>query len=416
MTPKFNRRTFLGAATASALAPYVFDSRAKSSDESPKIAGFDQTQTDYDPLQEWKPYTDRKLRVGLVGYGVCQFSAEFYFQNHPNVEVVAVSDLFPDRCAALAQRVHCEKTYPSLEEMVKDDSIEAIFVATDAPSHARHCVLCLEHGKHVCHAVPVHYGQPEEGEKLLECVKKNRGLKYAMFETSAFHDDVFAMEKIYAAGGFGKLIYVEGEYNHTTAPGTPPIGSYGEWRGNGAPLWYPTHASAYYTTVTHKRFLNVSCQGINPTRDPNPKPNRCGNTFVAEVALLHTEEGGLARMMYSESYGTYLENGRVRGEIGGFDATYRPLEQGYVGTEEGWAIVNSLGNSIRKPALPPGVEPGGHGGSHGYLCNDFVDAVLKDREPRVGIIDALNMTTLGYYAHLSATKDGELLTLPEYTL
>ena len=34
-----------------------------------------------------------------------------------------------------------------------------------------------------------------------------------------------------------------------------------------------------------------------------------------EVALLHTEEGGLARMMYSSSYGTYLENGRVRGEI-----------------------------------------------------------------------------------------------------
>lgn len=83
---------------------------------------------------------------------------------------------------------------------------------------------------------------------------------------------------------------------------------------------------------------------------------------------------------------------------------------------EGQEIVNKLGNSILKPALPPGVEPGGHGGSHGYLCCDFVDAVLKDQEPRVGIIDALNMTTLGYYAHLSAAKDGEVLKLPEYTL
>ena len=51
-----------------------------------------------------------------------------------NDEVVAVSDLFPDRCAALAQACRCEKTYPSLEELVKDDSIEAVFVATDAPS------------------------------------------------------------------------------------------------------------------------------------------------------------------------------------------------------------------------------------------------------------------------------------------
>ena len=96
-----NRRAFLGAVAATGVTPYFF-SAAKADDQSPKIAGFDQTDTDYDPLQEWRPYTDRKLRVGLVGYGVCQFSAEFYFQDHPNVEVVAVSDLFPDRCDALA--------------------------------------------------------------------------------------------------------------------------------------------------------------------------------------------------------------------------------------------------------------------------------------------------------------------------
>ncbi len=81
--------------------------------------------------------------MGIVGFGVCQFGAAFSLQDHPNVEVVAVSDLFPDRCQALAKACRCEKTYPSLEEMVKDDKIEAIFVATDAPSHARHCIEVL---------------------------------------------------------------------------------------------------------------------------------------------------------------------------------------------------------------------------------------------------------------------------------
>lgn len=289
MKSKMNRRAFLGAAAAASLTPQLIADAARADEQSPQIAGFDLTSTDYDPQQEWRPYTDRKLRVGLVGYGLCQFSAEFYFQNHPNVEVVAVSDLFPDRCNALAKRVKCEKTYPSLEEMVKDDSIEAIFVATDAPSHPRHCILCLEHGKHVCHAVPVHYGQPEEGEQLLECVKKNRGLKYAMFETSVFHDDLYAMEKIYKAGGFGRLIYTEGEYHHTSPPNSPSLDSYGKWRGSGSPLWYPTHASAYYVGVTHKRFLDVCARGINSFE--KRKPNQIGNTFVAEVALLNTEEG-----------------------------------------------------------------------------------------------------------------------------
>ena len=130
-----------------------------------------------------------------------------------------MSDLFPDRCAALAKHVKCPKTYPSLEEMVKDDKIEAIFVATDAPSHARHCIEVLNHGKHVCTAVPAFCGDIEDAEKLLACVRKNRGLVYAMFETSVFHDDLYAMEKLYQADVFGRIVYSEGEYCHPALPG-----------------------------------------------------------------------------------------------------------------------------------------------------------------------------------------------------
>lgn len=415
MTQHLNRRKFLGASAAAAFAPYFFSPETKAQD-APKVAGFDQTDSAHDPMQEWQPYTDRKLRVGLVGYGFCQFSAQFGFQDHPNVEVVAVSDLFPDRCAALSKRVKCEKTYESLEKMVEDDSIEAIFCATDAPSHAKHAILCLEHGKHVCHAVPVFYGDPDWGDKLFECCKKHPDLKYSMFETSIYHEDCYAMEKIYAAGGFGKIIYSEGEYAHTKEPGTPPYPSYGDWRKNGTPIWYPTHATAYYVGVTHQSFTDVSARGIMPLNNPNPTPNGSGNVFIGEVATLNTSEGGLSRMMCCTAYGKYLEAGRVRGEIGGFDGTYAPLDQAYVGTADGRKIVASLGNSIKRPALPPGVDAGGHGGSHGYLCCDFVDAILKDQPTRVGIVDALHMTVPGYYAHLSATRDGEVIKLPQYSL
>ena len=106
----------------------------------------------------------------------------------------------------LAKACRCEKTYPSLEELVKDDTIEAVFVATDAPSHAKHCIDVLKHGKHVASAVPAVFGSLEDADKLLEAVKSS-GRKYMMFETSAFHDDCHAMRQIYRAGGFGKLIY-----------------------------------------------------------------------------------------------------------------------------------------------------------------------------------------------------------------
>ena len=41
---------------------------------------------------------------------------------------------------------------------MKDDRIEAVFVATDAPSQARHCIEVLKHGMHVACAVPAVFG------------------------------------------------------------------------------------------------------------------------------------------------------------------------------------------------------------------------------------------------------------------
>jgi hypothetical protein len=43
--------------------------------------------------------SNRKVKVGIAGYGVCKFGAAFGFQNHPNVEVVAATDLDPAKCA-----------------------------------------------------------------------------------------------------------------------------------------------------------------------------------------------------------------------------------------------------------------------------------------------------------------------------
>src|SRR5437762_5088623 len=166
-----NRRSFLQTIGVGSAAMAV--ATAARGQQKP-IQGFEKSTEEPNSSKGWKPVSDRKIRVGIVGYGVCQFGAAFGFQDHPNVEVVAVSDLFPDRCAGLATACRCEKTYPSLEELVKDDRIEAVFVATDAPSHARHCLEALKHGKHVASAVPAVFGSLEEAEKLFRAVEIGR--------------------------------------------------------------------------------------------------------------------------------------------------------------------------------------------------------------------------------------------------
>ena len=357
----------------------------------------------------WAPISDRKVRVGIVGYGASKFGAAFGFQNHPNVEVVAVSDLFPERCEALAKATNCKKMYPSLEELVKDDRIEAVWVATDAPSHPRHCMEVLKHGKHVGVAVPVTYGNIEEGEQLLEVVKKNRGLKFMMFETSCMRADFWAMRQIFRAGGFGKIVYSEGEYFHGSplsayAPGSTykGIGSHNNWRGGGPPQWYPTHNNAYYIGVTDGTFTEVSCLGVEREK---PMENRYNNPFNAEIAFFKTSEGGLSRQGRSSATpGTTSEVGRVWGTRGMYD------HAGYMGLDS-----DKLPD-LTRVALPAGVPEGGHGGSHGRLMQEFVYSIIEDRKPLVDIASALNMTIPGIIAHQSALKDGEWMKIPQYSV
>ena len=349
--------------------------------------------------QKWRAVSDRKVRVGIVGYGQCRFGAQFGFKDHPNVEIVAVSDLIPDRRAGLMKACRCDKSYESLERLVKDPKIEAVFLATDAPSHARHSVLALQHGKHAMSAVPATFGSIEDGEKLLEAVRKT-GLKYMMAETSSFRQDCYAMRQIYQAGGFGKLIYSEGEYYHY---GPKPLGSYKGWRVGCPPLWYPTHSTAYYVSVTGQRFTSVSCVGFRGGFDAyKPGANRYKNEFTDEIALFRTSEGGASRMLMCKGIrGRVVETGRVFGQRGWMEGTsYR-------------GALKKLPDT-RRPPLPPRVPPGGHGGSHGQLMNDFVTAILQNRQPLVNVYEALAMAVPGIVAHTSALKDGETLKVPQY--
>lgn len=402
MANRSTRRSFLqsiGIGSLGAVATAKIASSVMAAEPDVSIIGESGVQTTARPKGVWEPVSDRKIGIGIVGNGVCKMGASFGFQDHPNVEIVAVSDLIPARCQDLASLCRCNKTYPSLAALLEDDKVEAIVLATDAPSHAQQSIDVLNRGKHVATCVPAVFASVDDAHRVFDAVKSS-GRKYMMLETSAYHADCHAMRQIHRAGGFGKT-YVEGEYFHYMPE---PIPSFRDWRVGLPPQWYATHSDAYYVCVTGGSFTEVSCMAM-PSVIPHLQPanNPYKNPFGTEVALFRNSDGGMSRMAISwDTLGPGGELGRIRGEFGAM------WNGGYSGT------LTELPD-LDCPPLPPTLSPGGHGGSHGQLANEFVTAILEDREPLVNIAWALNMTIAGIVAHESALKNGELLKIPQFT-
>ena len=104
------------------------------------------------------PRSDKKIRLGVVGGN---FGLGFFFHEHPNCIVEAVSDLDTQRRNKLMEVYQCKKSYESLEKLLRDPKVEAVALFTPAPDHVRHTIQCLKAGKHVLCAVPAAMNEEE---------------------------------------------------------------------------------------------------------------------------------------------------------------------------------------------------------------------------------------------------------------
>lgn len=136
--------------------------------------------------------SDKKIRLGVVGGN---FGLGFFFHEHPNCIVEAVSDLDTQRRNKLMEVYQCKKSYESLEKLLRDPKVEAVALFTPAPDHVRHTIQCLEAGKHVLCAVPAAMNE-EECHQLFEAVKRS-GLTYMMAETTTYREETMMAQEFY---------------------------------------------------------------------------------------------------------------------------------------------------------------------------------------------------------------------------
>ena len=236
--------------------------------------------------------TPKKIHMGIVGGG---FGCSFQWHEHPDCVVEAVSDLRPERRERLMKTYRCSKSYPSLEELVKDTRIDAVAVFTEGPNHVKHVIEVMKHGKHAISAVPASMGGGvAAAERLLAAVKKY-GMTYMMAETTYYQQPTISVRKFYKQGKFGNLFYSEAEYQHDGLESLYFENGKRTWRYGIAPMHYPTHCTAFLTGVTGERLTEVTCHGWGDN-SPVCQDNDYDNPFWNESAMFKTDQGHGFRM------------------------------------------------------------------------------------------------------------------------
>lgn len=366
----------------------------------------------------------RPLRVGIVGG---RFGATFQFHEHPHCVVEAVSDLRPERRAALQKVYRCGKAYSSLDLLLLDSQVEAVFIATPAPDHVRHTLQALRAGKHVLCAVPAAMSL-EECAQLLAAVKAS-GLTYMMAETSTWQQATISARKFFQEGKFGTIYSTESVYHHAGLESLWFENGQPTWRHGLAPMHYPTHCTAHLISVTGERLTEVSCLGWGDG-DPILKGNPYNNPFWNETAQFRTNRGNAMQVQVwwrgahrgterAQYYGDKMSfffpdpNGlgavvvragkQMEKDSGGFDRQLPAFENYEI---PAWWKTDLLPEPLRHNS--------GHEGSHTFITHEFVDAVIKRRRPAVDVYEAIAYTAPGIVAHQSALKDGERLKVPSF--
>ncbi len=373
-----------------------------------------------------EPEASGMVRIGVVGGG---FGTQFYWHEHPNCTVAAVTDLRADRRDRLRDTYRCDTVHDSLEEMLRQpQDLDAVAVFSGAPDHFRHVSMCMERGLHVISAVPA-VMDLEEAEGLRDLTERT-GLRYMMAETSYYRQPTIYARNLHSEGGFGEMFYTELEYYHDRGDLDALLTDKGSrfyepdggrsWRWGLPPMHYPTHCLGHLVGVTRERVDRVSCLGWGGSHAWLDE-NRYQNPFWSQSALMRTDQGHMTRCNVFWLVGGHGERARWFGDRGSLHMSIGGLHEDAwlprsraLDRDERVQIVD-VPDYWKSDMLPPKMRHGsGHDGSHVFLAAEFVNALIAGREPVIDVYEALAMTVPGIVAHQSALRDGEQLPVPSF--
>ena len=366
-----------------------------------------------------------RFNVAMVGLG---FGAEFIpiYKKHPNAQVVAVCRRNEAEMNKVGDHFGISKRYPKYEQVLADPDIDFVHINSPIPDHAWMSMEALKAGKHVMCTVPM-ATNIEDCDKICQLVA-DTGLKYMMAETVVYSREFLFIKEMYTKGELGKIQYMAASHPQDM-DGWPAY-----WEKM-IPMHYATHVVSPVLGLVDGRAEYVTCMGSGTVREDIAK--KSGNSFAVESCHIKIKDSDVAAHIWRFLFDTarqYRESFDVYGTKKSFEWTLVENEPHVIHTAKkpeheipskvevpDYAHllpveIREFTQSIQDADHLSFIQGGGHGGSHPHLVNEFVSALVQNRDPWPNAVTSANWTCVGICAHQSATQGGQIVKLPEFTL
>jgi len=366
----------------------------------------------------------KSINIGIVGLG---FGKEFIsiYGMHPDVDKIAICARTPEKVEAAAKEygIPAELCYTDIDEMLKNDSLDAIHLATDIPDHYSQAIKCMEAGKHTACAVPMGLSI-EECKHIVETSKRTDRI-YMMLETHLYTREYLYVKELAEKGMLGKIQFMRSDHTQNmTPPGWPDY-----WTGF-PPFMYGTHALAPAFEILGKRPLSVTARGSGAVLEE--RRERYGCKFAVETATFEFEDSDVllesTRWLYDvirqcrEAFDVYGDKMSFEWQLteDAGHVIFTNLEDAEIidCPDTGHMLPPEIAKLANREAVEDKshqsfIQGGGHSGSHPHTGHAFVHAIVTGTQPLANAANSAKYTMAGILAHQSAMNNGEKMEIPD---
>lgn len=338
-----------------------------------------------------------KISVGIIGYGRIGAEHAAWISAAHNARVGGVVDATEARAAMARQKGF--RTYQTIEQLLADDTIDTVLVATPTSMHYDHGRLAIEARRHVMIEKPVAL-DAEQAVALKELAEKC-AVKLCVFQCRRWDIDYLTVKAAIEQQRFGRVFNVESR-----------LGQWGSCVGPAAreyrPGWRNERAfggGGLYDWGSH--FVDQLWQLMLPARPTQVFAQLRGNVWTRDCddfarVVINFDSGAVALCEINTTTTRPLPRWHIDGELGSASSPHSPKFDTHEWAKLAFTRAQD-GETFAVEKAPPGM-------TETQIWEAFASSIQHGGEPPV-TIDSVLPTMALLDAARESSESGRAISL-----